>query len=310
MRAQQPMFVQGRQGRRAVSQHGRPPELQRLRDEDSPQAVGGLVGVHPLDVVTAGRQYLESAVGVIVADRLRERTDRLTETVGCDQPRDRGVGDDGQPVHQIGQHRPCLHRGELIGITHQQEPGVRPNRFEQSRHHRQRHHRCLVDDDHIVRQPVLPVVPEPRRGVGLAAEQPMHRGGAQSLQPLAIHHRQLVDLELHGLLQPGGGFAGGRGQRDAQPRLAVQFGLLGEQGEQPRHRGGLAGTRSAGEHGQAPRQRHLGTLALLFEARREEPRDVRQFAGPRGGGQRPHIPRDLTLLEPVPVEVQQPLVEV
>ena len=90
------------------------------------------------------------------------------------------------------------------------------------------------------------------------------------------------DLLLHRLQQPGGGLAGRRGQRDPQPRVAVEFGLLGQQGQQPGDGGGLAGARPAGQHGQRPRQRDLRRRPLLGVAVREQPLDV-QRRSPTGG---------------------------
>ena len=77
-------------------------------------------------------------------------------------PRD---GDHPRHVHQIGEHCAGLHRCQLIRIADQQQAGLRAHRLQQPGHHGQRHHRGLVDDDDIVRQPVPAVVPEPRRGV-------------------------------------------------------------------------------------------------------------------------------------------------
>ena len=46
------------------------------------------------------------------------------------------------------------------------------NRFEQARHHREGHHRGLVDDDDVVRELVAAIVPEAVGGAA-AAEQPV-----------------------------------------------------------------------------------------------------------------------------------------
>ena len=70
-----------------------------------------------------------------------------------------------QPLHEVGEHRPGLDRGELVGVADQDQPGLGPHRLEQPGHHRQRDHRGLVDHDDVVRQPVVAVVAEARRGV-------------------------------------------------------------------------------------------------------------------------------------------------
>ena len=123
-------------------------------------------------------------------------------------------------------------------------------------------------------QPVVPVVPESRRGVRSPTQQSVQRGGSQHRQPVAVGRRQCVDLDLHRLEQPGGGLAGRGGQCDPKPRPAVQFGLLGQQRQQSGDGGGLAGAGSPGQHGQRPRQRDLRGAALLGVGIREEPFDV------------------------------------
>ena len=62
---------------------------------------------------------------------------------------------------EVAEHRAGLDRRELVRVADQHQPGVRAHRLEQPGHQRQRHHRRLVDDDHVVGQPVVPVVPEP-----------------------------------------------------------------------------------------------------------------------------------------------------
>ena len=164
-----------------------------------------------------------------------------------------------------------------------------------------------------MRQPVVAVVAEPRGRVGPAAQQPVQGGGGQRRQPVAVGRRERVDFELHRLQQPRGGLPGRRGQRDAQcptARAPVEFGLLGQQREQPGDGGGLAGARSAGEHGQRAVQRHLGRGALLGVAVGEEPGDVGRGSGSRRGGQCGDVGGDAALLDPVAVQIEQPGVEV
>jgi hypothetical protein len=55
-----------------------------------------------------------------------------------------GVADD------VAEHGAGLHRDELLGVADQHQAGRRADRLEQAGHERQRHHRGLVDDDHLV----------------------------------------------------------------------------------------------------------------------------------------------------------------
>lgn len=59
---------------------------------------------------------------------LGQRTDGRAEAVRGDQAGDRAVRRGGQAVDQIGQHRAGLHRGQLVGIAHQDQTGVRAHR--------------------------------------------------------------------------------------------------------------------------------------------------------------------------------------
>ena len=75
----------------------------------------------------------------------------------------------------VAEHRAGLDRRELAGIADQDEPGVGPHRLDQPGHQRQRHHRGLVDDHDVVRQPVAAVVAEAAVAAGPPAEQPVQR---------------------------------------------------------------------------------------------------------------------------------------
>ena len=225
------------------------------------------------------------------------------------------VGRPLEPGDEVGQHGARLHGGELVGVTDQHQPGVGPHRLEQPRHHRQRHHRGLVDHDDVVGQPVGAVVPEPHPAVGSPAEQAVQGRGAQSGQPLLVG-RVLegavvgVDRLLHGLLEPGGRLAGRCGQGDARRSARGELVLLRDQREQAGDRGGLAGARAAGEHRRPPRRGGARGIALLgVTGTREDPF---QPGVERGGvdlgrptpDPRDEVVADLTLLAPVAIEVE------
>ena len=50
---------------------------------------------------------------------------------------DRRRGKSGQPGHQVGEHGAGLDRRQLVGITDQNQPGVRAQRLQQPGHHGQ-----------------------------------------------------------------------------------------------------------------------------------------------------------------------------
>ena len=81
-------------------------------------------------------------------------------------------------------------------------------------------------------------------------------------QPRLVGPAEAGGRVAHGLLQPGGGLAGGSGERDAQG-LAPRLRLLDERGQQARDRGGLARARSAGDDGRGLDRRAAAGPALL-----------------------------------------------
>ena len=83
----------------------------------------------------------------------------------------RGRADD------VAEHGAGLHRGQLLGVADQDEPGFGTHRLDQAGHHRERDHRGLVDHDHVVRQPVQPVVPEAGPVARVETEQPVQASG-------------------------------------------------------------------------------------------------------------------------------------
>ena len=102
----------------------------------------------------------------------------------------------------VAEHRARLDRRELPRIPDEDEPGVRPHGLDEPRHERQRHHRGLVHDHDVVRQPVQPVVAEAALAVGPPAEQAVQRRRSQreQLRPHRLGDREAPGLLVHGLL--------------------------------------------------------------------------------------------------------------
>ncbi len=145
-----------------------------------------------------------------------------------------------------------------------------PHRLQQASHHRQRHHRRLVDHHHVVGQPVVAMVPEPRRGVGAGAEQPVQRDRADPGQPSLIGGRQLGDFVLDRLLEPGGGLAGRCGERDPDGRPPASSACSASSASSAATVVVLPVPGSAGQHGRGPGQGDAGGRALLVVAGRRE----------------------------------------
>ena len=127
------------------------------------------------------------------------------------------IGLVGRRADDVAEHRPGLHRGELVGVADEDEAGVGSHRLDELGHQRQRHHRGLVDDDDVVGQPVVAVVAEAAAVARLASEQAVQRRRRQCRQ--ASPHR-LVDghrrrLGAHRLLEPGGRLGRRRGEGDS-----------------------------------------------------------------------------------------------
>ncbi len=85
----------------------------------------------------------------------------------------------------VTEHRTGLHGGELARVADEDQAGVRADRLGQPRHLRQRHHRGLVHDHDVVRQPLAAVVAEAAAAVGPPAEQAVQGGAAQPEDLLA-----------------------------------------------------------------------------------------------------------------------------
>ena len=329
VRAQQAVLLERRERALDVTRRGERRRA-RCRVDDVGAQTGVVVG--ELDLGRAARQHRQRRVGVAVAHGDRERRDGAAEAAAARQPhdaapeagplarRERGLGGvvgggqvgadealergvDGRrdgARDEVGEHRAGVDRGQLVGVADEHQSGVGTQRLEQPCGHRQRHHRRLVDDDHVVRQPVVGVVPEAGAAVGAPAEQPVQR-----------HRRQRQPLLGHLLLQPRGRLAGRRRERDAGAGLLVE--------QQPQHAGDgerLAGARAARHHRRPTRhgERRRHALAVRRRLREVPGEPVREhlLVVRRAGGvaRGEHLAHDL-LLPPVAVEVQQrPLVGV
>src|SRR3546814_7849651 len=103
-----------------------------------------------------------------------------------------------------GQDVAGFDRGELVGVAEEDQAGAVGDGFDQLGHQRQVDHRGFVDHDHVERQRVVGVVPEPG-AVGDGAEQAV-QGGAGGGQ---VVEQGLVDAGGGGGLD--GGRSGGRG---------------------------------------------------------------------------------------------------
>ena len=150
--------------------------------------------------------------------------------------------------------------------------------------------------------------PQPRRSRPCPEQSVQGRRG-QLAEPGPVLRTEGCRGGLNGLLQPGRGLSGRRRQRDPQraPRL------VGEQREDPRDRGGLAGAGAAADH-HRPGPDALQSCRSLLGGLGKQP--VQRSVQPglvdhRRGGGRPveQVGTDLDLFPPVPIEVEQPEVE-
>ena len=190
------------------------------------------------------------------------------------RPARRAVGRINSPRPPGRRHRPAPPRPPPRPAARGRRPGPagrRAHRLDQLGHQRQRHHRCLVDDDHVVGQPVAPVVTETVVAVGTPAEQPVQRRGARRQQP---RPGPALDIERRPPRRVRPPPAGRRPCRSARPaRRAVAgpaAGLLIEQGQDPGHGRGLPRTRAAGDHREPAQHRGGRRQPLKSGVRRPE----------------------------------------
>ena len=180
---------------------------------------------------------------------------------------------------QVTQHRARLHRRQLVLVPQQDQRRASGQRIEQAGHHFQVHHRCLVNDQHIDVERIAPVVCE-RARIGARTEQAVERARrAHARRQLAQRQvatdtiRQFTQGLVNRLLQARRRLARWCGQCHA---LAPCFRRRREQqGQQARHRVGLAGAGTARDDRHRTAQRHgagelLPVGSLRASLRREQ----------------------------------------
>ena len=191
------------------------------------------------------------------------------------------------------------------------EPRVRPHRLDQPRHQRQRHHRGLVDDHDVVRQPVARG--RGGSGCGVPGRQPSSRCSveASSRAARADAATASVRLVVHRLAQPRGGLAGRRGERDQRRRsrsacssssatIRATVVVLPVPGPPATTASRRRTAVAAASRWPSARRR------TAARARRVEQRLVDAAPAPR---ERAQVGGDLALLAPVAVEVERAAVE-
>jgi hypothetical protein len=214
--AEQPLPVKGEECGGGVSRLGGLAEPERVWQQRGPKAGHGVVGGHELDVLAPVTEQVEDPVGVTGPHSLGETADGLAEAVRRLEGGDPHIPAPAEPLDQVAEHGARLHGRKLVGVADQDQPGLRPHRLEEPRHHRQGDHRGLVDHDHVVRQSVVAVVAEPHRRVRAAAEQPMQRHRVEPREPGLVLGGEVGDLGLDRLLQPGGRLAGRGSEGDPE----------------------------------------------------------------------------------------------
>ncbi len=193
------------------------------------------------------------------------------------------------------QHRPGIHRRELVGIAQQDHPGAGGNRLKQLMGQLQVQHGSFINHHQIKRQAKL------RSVLGAAffihAQQSVN---GLRLVDVCAADRRTRQRRRHGLFHALRSLASGRRQGNAQIRL-----LLHQCLDDPRQGVGLAGARSPGDQGQGMAGGLLQGMLLQgvqcglsgdFDGRHAGLQDAAQVAG------------QLVLLGPVPPQVQRLLV--
>ena len=296
-----------------------------------------------IHVMLSASECGDSRVGVAGVDGVCEAFDASSETVDRAQHdgavADRHVGHRSAALHRrsrrlldggphrsahawvlrrraddVAEHGAGLDRGELTRVADEDQPGLAPDGLGQPSHQGERHHRRLIDDHDVERQPVAAVVAEAAVGAGLPAEEAVKRRGLELEEPGADRR---VDVEpcclaVHRLGQPCGGLAGRGGEGDERRCGARGERLLLEQRDDPGDRRRLAGAGTAG-HDREPAEDGCGSGLLLPDVGRlapEQPRDpvgehVHAHAAVETAGERLEVRRHLLLLAPVAVEVER-----
>ena len=75
----------------------------------------------------------------------------------------------------VAEHGTGFDRGELLGVSNDDQARVGTRRLEQPGHHGERNHRWFIDNDDVVAQRVRPVVPEPGPVTSAPPEEPVKR---------------------------------------------------------------------------------------------------------------------------------------
>jgi hypothetical protein len=204
-------------------------------------------------------------------------------------------------------------RGELPGVADEDEPRAGPDRLDEPGHQRERHHRGLIDDDEIVGKVVAAVVTKATVAVRTPAEEPVQGRGLEREQLVAdrVADRDRRRLLVHSLLEPGGGLARRRGERHERLGRPHRRSLLGEQRDDPRNRGRLAGARAARYDREPAQDRGRGGQALVAVLLTDkEPLEAIGERVPHcfdrtDTAQGQNVRGDLALLAPVAVEIER-----
>ena len=281
VRAQQAVAVERRQRAGGVARCGGVVHGEGVGQHGRADRAGRVAVGHPLDRVAAGTQRRDRAVGVAEPQRLGELPDLGAVAVRGGERSDRGVRPVLVATDQVGQHGAGVDRAELVGVADEHQPRLGPHRLEQAGHHRQRHHRRLVDHDQVVGEAVAAVVAEARAVAGVLAQHPVHRHRGHVGQAGLVGRAEAARGVAHGLLESRGRLAGGGGEGDPQ-RLAAGLRLLPQRDEQSRDRGGLAGAGAAGDDRRGLGGRPVARRPLLGRlGSREDPGQGASGAAPR-----------------------------
>ena len=207
MRAQQPVSFKGPDSPRPVTRQGRVQALvgRRLKAGGECGKVTQRLHTRVRNQRACLRLLQERQASLGVADGICQPRHITEVAVTAPELYDSwpaGGGDQIRRGRDIGQHRPGLHRCQLVGVADQDQPGGVSDCLQQPRHQRDRHHGGLVHDHHFEGQRI-------ERVVGAFspawdhADDPVQRPRGQC-RPLRV-----LESVPHRGLQAGGRFAGG-----------------------------------------------------------------------------------------------------